>query len=127
VGVGYTEEAATLFIDTADFDAERQLRAAEIDFIIASAVAGVLDWNSAQNKLAELHLSPIEIEKASAKLAREQSKATKLPTVEQGTKMFTSKVISEESFRDLLRRLGYRAEWQNAFIALAKQNPKPAN
>ena len=127
VGVGYTPEAATLFIDTADFDAERTIRTAEIDFIIASAQAGILTFEAAQDQLNELHLSPTEIEKAVTKLLREQAKATKLPNLDQATDMFNAGIISEPKYKDTLKRLGYSAEWQNAFVALArKKTTKPS-
>lgn len=120
VSAGFTAEAATLFIDTADFDAERAQRAAEIDFVIASAVAGVLDFGEAQDELARMKLSPTELDRAAAKLLREQAKQTKLPTADDGAKMFKARVISEEMYRDLLKRLGYRAAWVDAFVALQK-------
>ena len=119
VKIGYTSEAATLFIDTADFDAERITRAAEIEFILASAVAGILDFGQAQDKLGELKLSPVEFDRASAKLIREQQRRTKLPTVDQGTKMYQAKIISKEIFRELLQRLGYQVVWADAFVATA--------
>lgn len=121
VSAGFSNEAATLFVDTSDFDAERAERAAEIEFIISSAVAGVLEFGEAQDELGKLKLSPTEMDRAASKLLREQAKQTKLPTADDGAKMFKAKVINEATYRDLLRRLGYRSVWVDAFVALQKK------
>ena len=121
VGIGHTLDAAQLYVQSVKHDLERKERKLQTDTILDMADAGLLNAAEAEDSLRKLGLETVEVERAVTKLARAQVKRNKLPSVEQGTKMFETSVIPEVDYRDLLSRLGYAAKWVEAFVALARK------
>jgi hypothetical protein len=119
VDLGHTPEAAALYIASVDQGDERRDRAAETSLILDMATAGTLTFAEAQDKLGQIGLETRERDKALIQLVRIQSRRTKLPTLAQGGAMLKAGVMTVESYRLLLARLGYAPEWIGAFEAMA--------
>jgi hypothetical protein len=116
--VGHTPEAAELYLEAVDMDAERELRSIEIALVIDNFKAGVLTYEEAIDSLNRLGLATAEVGKAVTQLIRAQRASIRLPSKEDGGHFFRASLISEDDYRDLLARLGYAKKWIDAYVAL---------
>jgi len=122
--LGYTPEAAALYLQAVDSDEERATRKAETDQILEQAESGVLTFNEAQDQLRALGLETAEVDKAVTRLLRIQQKRTKIPSRAEGEAMMKAGVLSVGDYRELLARLGYSTRWSDAYIELAKRKSR---
>jgi hypothetical protein len=118
VGAGISSDAAGLYVQATDLDVERARRKDATQLILDRYAAGVLDFQQAQGQLTALNLSTREIDAATVKLVEIRDKGTRLPTRAEAEAFLTAKIITPETFRDLLSRLGYAPVWAEAFMAL---------
>lgn len=114
--VGYSQEAATLYLDAADLDNERKERKNEVDLILDLAKVGAIDFAEAQDRLHRLELSSEEIQRAIAELERNEARKTKLPSRTEAERMFKAGAISIKDYQELLETLGYHPKWVRAFL-----------
>jgi hypothetical protein len=119
---GHTPEAASLYLDSVDADQQRAERKTQTDLIIELAQVGNITFEQAQDELNRIGLSTLEVEKALARLAVAQRKASKLPSQSDGEAFFRSGIISEGEFRDLMLRLGYSQFWVDAYLKLIRKD-----
>jgi len=127
VTVGHTHEAAELYLEATDMDAERELRTIEIALIVDNFKAGVLTYDEAIDSLNGMGLATAEVGKAVQQLTRAQRSAVKLPSKEDGGNFYEAGLISEADYRDLLSRLGYARKWVDAYVALLDKEKANAN
>ena len=120
-GIGLSPAAAALHLDAVDADVERAERKDQVDALIDSAGVGLISFDAAQDRLNEIGLSTLEVQRAIGRLQRILERRTKLPSRQEAQAMFTAGVISEEEFRDLLARIGYAQRWVDAFVLLARR------
>jgi hypothetical protein len=118
--VGISEEAAALFLTSADIQIERDARKQAIDTIIAQASTGTITFEEAQDALASIGLETVEREKAIAELLRLQAKANKLPSKADLDKFLSGGIINEAEYIETLQRIGYNATWSNRYLQLLK-------
>jgi hypothetical protein len=118
LGLGYSDEAATSYLDSEDIQEERRERQEEITLIIELAKAGTITFENAQDQLNALGLEESEIKKTLVKLIRAEKSQTKLPSRSEAERMVKAKVLELKDYTDLLERLGYSKKWREAFTAL---------
>lgn len=117
--MGYSLDGATLYLDSADLDAERRERKEEVSLTIALAEAGVITFEAAEDRLRKIGLETFEINKAIVSLIRKQERTTKLPTRAESEKMMKLGIITMEEYKELLKVFGYSEKWTDAFAKLA--------
>lgn len=121
--MGYTDDAAMLYLDASDLDDQRKERKDSIGLIIALAESGVITFEDAESRLYSLGLETLEVDKAVVTLLRKQERKTKLPSRTEAEKMMKAGIISTQEYKDLLAIFGYSTKWAEAFTLLAT---KPA-
>lgn len=119
--IGYSDDAAHLYLDSADMDAERAERKAEVSLTLSLAKAGIITFVQAEDRLRKIGLETREIDKAITDLVREQEKTIRLPSRSEGEKMYKLKIISEKEYKELLTVLGYAPKWQDAYLAMVQK------
>lgn len=119
-GMGITPDAAFLYVRAVDMNEQLELRRADADFVVEQAQAGILTFTEAQDQLNNMGLEPVEVRRAVNKLVRLLASKTKLPTKAEAEKMWEAGIIAEDTYRDVLSRIGYAAHWVEAFVRLAK-------
>lgn len=119
VTAGHTPEGANLYLSTIDLTIERRERQAQADTILDLFRAGELTFDDAIDRLNSLGLSTAEVERAVAKLQRALVQTRKLPSQQDGSKMFSEGIITQQDYMDLLHRLGYADKWVRAYVLLA--------
>lgn len=118
VNLGHTTEAANLYIQAEDMESERRERSDETKLILDLATSGIIPFIEAQDRLARLGLTEIEVKKALAKLLRSEETKTKIPSRSEGEAMVKAGVITMLDYEDLLSRLGYGEKWRDAYKEL---------
>lgn len=121
LGTGMPADAAVLYIASTDLDIERTRRKEATQLIVDRYAAGVLDFVEAQTALNALNLSTREIDAATIKLVEIRDKGTKLPSRVEAEAFLVAGIISKDTYRDVLSRLGYAPVWANAFVALQEK------
>lgn len=117
---GVSEDAAQLFLLSAELELQADFRKDAIDLIIEQAKAGVINFTDAQNQLNALGLEELEKQSAINKLLREQSKQNKLPSKGDLDKMIKAGLITGDEYLDNIQRLGFSKFWSDKFLALTK-------
>lgn len=121
VEAGNTAEAATLYVEEVALANERDLRKTEIALVVDTFKAGALTYEEAVDSLNRLGLASAEVGKAVDQLVRAQKTANKLPSKGDGDAFLSAGIITEAQYLDLLKRLGYSAEWSAAYLTLQKK------
>jgi len=116
VGVG--ESARAVYLTAADLDVDREERLDEVDLILTEYENGARGLLSAQLKLNNLPLTPLEKEKAEKKLRKIRVKKIKMPTKAQLDKFFEAGLIDDEEYEDQLERMGYPDTYVRKFRQL---------
>ncbi len=126
IGIGHTDDAARLYVESADSDDERRERKAETDLVLAQVQAGALTFEEGHTKLLALGLETLEVEKATTRLVRILEQKTKIPSRSEGEAMLVAGVIPLSEYRDLLERIGYGPKWIDAYEAMARKKASAA-
>ncbi len=116
--LGYSTDAANLFLSSAELDEERKERKAEITLTLDLAKARVITLEDAEVRLSRLGLETTEITKAISTLIREKQRRTKLPSRSEAEKMYRVGAITLDEYRELLAAFGYSEKWTEAFVTV---------
>ncbi len=117
--MGYSPDAAELYLDSADLDEQRADRKDEIGLTLALAEASVITFEQAEDRLRNLGLETAEVNKAIIQLVRKQQRTTKLPSRSEAERMVKLGIIEMTEYQGLLRTLGYSEKWSDAYIKLS--------
>ena len=117
--MGYTSDAALLYLDSADMDEQRKERKESINLTLALAKAGVITFIEAEDRLMKVGLETYEVSKALVSLVREQERKTKLPSRAESEKMLKLGIIDLDEYKKLLAIFGYSDKWVDNFASLA--------
>jgi hypothetical protein len=115
VALGFSDDAANLFLASAELDEERAERKEEITLITDLVKAGVLSLADAEARFGRLGLEQGEVAKTIRLLLREQQRRTKLPSRGEAERMFKAGAISLDDYEELLTSFGYSDKWVRAF------------
>jgi hypothetical protein len=126
VALNITPEAAELYLASEDLSSHRSERKAEAEHIVELAKVGSLTFQQANDRLNQLGLETLEVERALTKLIRAQEQKTKLPSQDDGEKFYVQGIVSKDDYQDLLERLGYNLKWVTAYVALAERKKESA-
>jgi hypothetical protein len=85
---------------------------------VEQAKSGALTLEEARDELLKLGADTGEVQKALLAITRAASKGNKLPTRSELDRMVDAGLITEERWRDTMRRLGYASVWIDAFWQL---------
>jgi len=118
MGLEYSEDASNLFLDSVDYDVQRKDRKAEVSLTISLAEAGVITFETAEDRLFSAGLTNAEVDKAIVDLLRKRQRTTKLPSRAEAEKMFREDVITLDDYKDLLDVMGYAEKWRDAYVSL---------
>jgi hypothetical protein len=116
-----SDEAARLYLAGTEHEIEHASRKASIAHVLEMAQVGAIDWQEAQHQLSALNLTAVEIDRAMLDLAKLEAKTVKLPSRSEGEEFFREGIIDEARYRALLSRLGYAAQWIDAFVVHAER------
>lgn len=117
-GLGFTPEASELFVETEELEEERRQRKIRTATIVELAGKGILTFEEATDRLNQLGLSTVEVEKAVAQILEEQERKLKLPTKAEAAELFRARIIGQSEFDAVLIAIGYPEKWRKAFIQL---------
>lgn len=120
VGVGVSDDAAELFLDSKEMDIERVDRGDQKALIIEQAKVGQLSFQEAQDALAGLGLETVEQERATVKLVRQEASKTRLPTRANLDDFLEAELIDEAEYIETMARLGFTRKWTDRFLGLIK-------
>lgn len=122
IGLGYTENAAMLYLDSTDLDEERKNRKEEVSLILSLAKAGAIDFNTAEDRLRRIGLETAEINKAVVALLRERQKTVKLPSRGEAERMTKAGLITNKEYKEFLQVLGYSDKWVDGYMGLLTES-----
>jgi hypothetical protein len=118
--LGHTPAAAGLLLDSIDFAQQRRERKLATDTILDQVAGDHLTVRDAEEALNRLGLSTREVDRALARMRRQQAAAAKLPTVDQVLKLWAAGVVAEPAVRRALATQGFAREWVDAFVKLGE-------
>jgi len=127
LNAGYNLVSIGLFLTDVDFKNERADRKAEIAIVIEQAKIGNLSIDEARARLDSLGLETAEREKALIQLERVIQANVKRPSKADLDKFIANDIITRESYRENMGRLGYSDFWIDKYEQLAVRKVKNAN
>ena len=116
--LGYTVEAAEMYLDKVDLDTELSERKAITDLLSGLAVSGVITHQEVQNELSSNGFTEPEIKVVLADITSAERDRTRLPSKTDLNKMLAAEIIDEVVYLDSLGRLGYSPTWSARYLAL---------
>ena len=109
MGVG--DDAAELYVEQRDMEVSRRERNSLIESIISLAGGGRINLGQAEDSLAQLGISAIEIGKAVGKITGLISDRDRLPSLAALEKMHKKEIIDDDTFMDSIKALGFNDIW----------------
>lgn len=120
LALGFSEDAAELFLVQRDLEIERANRKAEIQLVLDQVRSGAIAFDEGQDRLAGLGLQPAEMSKATVALLREQERLTAVPPRGDLDKMLAAELIGEDEYRDAMRSRGFTRAWADRYLILSR-------
>jgi len=124
--VGSSNEAAELFLISAELEIEADLRAESINLVVERAKAGVILFSEARNELSALGLEELEKTRALNQLVREQSKRNKLPSKSDLANMLRNNIIDSDQYLSTIQLLGFSSTWAQRYLQLIEGGKRDA-
>lgn len=120
VGIGVSDDAAELFLESKEMDLERSDRNDQKTLIIEQSRVGQISFQEAQDALAGLGLETVEQERAIVKLVRQEASKTRLPTRANLDNFLEAGLIEDAEYLETMARLGFTRKWSDRFLTIAK-------
>lgn len=118
--IGYSTDEAALILDREDLRAQRAERKELKDRTVSQAVAGIIDFATAQDRLAGAGLSTDEQAITMDAIARGREARLAAPTRADLFRMHKARLITDEDLTSALVAMGYQEPWLARYVALAK-------
>ena len=118
VATGSSEEAAELFILSAELELEAEARKDAVALVLEKFKGGTTTFSSAQRELEGLGLTEFEKQKALNTLEREQARANKLPSKADLDKFRRRGIIEDSEYLSQMRLIGFSELWSGRFLQL---------
>lgn len=122
--LGYSPDAAQLYIQSVILDLERKERNEEVAFVLDLAKSRLISVTEAEGRLARIGLETGEIAKALNVLVREQEKRNKVPSKTDAEKMYKAGLITLNDYKRVLESEGYADKWIDAYVGLLEKPTK---
>lgn len=116
--MGLSERVANLFVDQRNLELQRAERSALIESIIALVGGGRITFPQAQDSLAAIGLTAVEIARATQRIITRIGGRSRLPTPVQLEKMLELEIIDEEVWRETMGGLDFPEEWVERILIL---------
>jgi hypothetical protein len=116
--MGLSERVAGLYVDQRKLEIERNERLALIENIIQLVGGGAINFPTAQDSLATLGLTAVEIAKATKRIIDNLKGRDRLPTLAQLDKMLAAEIITEDTWRETMGGLGFSDDWVDRLFQL---------
>lgn len=114
--IGYTEQAAGLVLDIADYDMQQQHISDTYSIVETQYLSGQIDENTAIQALVQAGASHEQVIKYQAKLDRAGRTKPKVPTLAEFGGWFKKNIISVEQLAAGISLLGYSDTWVPFFL-----------
>ncbi len=115
---GLSDDAAELFIISADLNIQADERRDSIDTIIEQVKGGIITFEQAQDALNRLELEELEKQRALNTLERAQAKRNKLPTKSDLDKFLDAGIIEDTEYLTNIRLLGFSDLWAQRYLKI---------
>lgn len=116
--LGYDADESELVLDREDIRVLRAERKETRTAIVDQAVANVITFDQAQDKLNAAGYTTDEVTAAMREIERKIAGLIKQPTKAELDRFRKAAILSDDEYREELRRLGYSDRWIEAFVAL---------
>jgi len=119
--LGYSSDEAEFILSLDDAKiAEKQLKD-KIDLLITKFVNGEITEDELKNQLQQLDISLTKVEYELEKAKIKKEKKSKMPTKEDCLKWLKKGIIDENTFTNIMQRLGYSNEFIQYYIQEVNQ------
>lgn len=118
IHLGFTTELASILVRHAAIEDAAAERKIEIDLVVEQALAGLVSFEEAANKLGSLGAERGEVDKALARIVRGTKTGTRMPTRSELDAFVKQGIISPDEYVLTLQLLGYSEKWALAFAEL---------
>lgn len=116
--IGYDANETGLILDREDLRQIRAERKETRSAIVDQAVAGVIDFNGAEDKLLSSGYTTDETKAALREIQRKINAQARQPSKADLVAFRKRRLITDEEYADELRRLGYAEKWVELFVKL---------
>jgi len=116
--LGYTDDAAELFLLQRELEIERATRREEIALVLDQVASGTINFEQGQDQLGGLGLEAAELAKATTSLLRERARQTTIPPRGDLDKMLKARLIDSAQYVEALNRRGFSRFWADNYLAL---------
>ena len=121
IDIGFTEAAADIFLDAADYDQIRKERKDLVQLALDLYDSGTITYEEAESRLRSSGLETLEIERALQKLYELSQKRIKWPSMSDAMSFLKRGLISIQDYEGVVKRQGYTEFWIDKYV---KQNIK---
>ena len=110
-GMGIGSDAAELFVDQREMALSRGERKDLIEAVVRLAGGGVISLPDAEDQLAQIGITAVEITRAIGKILFQRDQRDRLPSLADLTKMRNTEIIDDDVFLDALKASGFDDTW----------------
>ena len=121
IDIGFTEAAADIFLDAADYDQIRKERKDLVQLALDLYDSGTITYEEAENRLRSSGLETIEIERALQKLYELSQKRIKWPSMSDAMSFLKRGLISIQDYEGVVKRQGYTEFWIDKYVKRAQE------
>ncbi len=118
LSTGLSQDAAELFILSADLSIQADERKDAIDTIVERVKGGIIDFDQAQDDLNRLGLEELEKQRAINVLVRAQARRNKIPSKSDLDKFLDAGIIESDDYLLNVRLLGFSDVWARRYLDL---------
>ncbi len=123
--IGYDDDETALIVAREDLRVETAERRETKGLIVDAAVAGLIEYGEAQDRLAAAGLTTDEQALTLDTIERRREARLAAPTRADLFRFHKARIIDADELRAALGDLGYREPWLSRYIALAKTKLSP--
>lgn len=116
--LGYNVNDAIFIIREVNIQVDLQAREEEIDTLIREARFGILSFEALQDQLAQQGMEGREIAIIIARYQKEERQKITVPSRENLGQFLSAQLISQDTYYQGMRVLGYSDEWTALYIKL---------
>lgn len=117
-GMGIGPQAAQLYVEQRQLEIQRQERKDLIESVIQLAGGGAISLPDAQDRLAQIGLTAIEIATAVRRIFEDREQRDRIPPIGDLTKMVQLGIIDVPGFEQAAGGLGFNDEWVGRLVQL---------
>lgn len=113
----YTQAAAKLTVELAQYEAAQSQLKNEADLLVSEVQLGMISKTQAESSLYNLGMTTAQVSKYMQKIEKAKVDNAKLPSETQIKDMYKKSIITEEVALSTMELLGYSPFWSKAIMA----------